>query len=237
VPAEPLTRRRELEQLERLLELRAPALALICGEDGMGKTRLLAALEERARERRWATVRTHDGRSLRIGESTTEREFLFEVEEFVQTPLDRGAAAGHGALATAPAEPLHPLVARLQREAPIVLLIDGFRPSEALAAGWTAAMLPALRRSETPIVVVVADRADSLEPLRPHADTTVELGALDPGELAGLLRAGGEELVPPLSDDELAVYIDEAGAQPHLLAPLLRVLELVRRPATPEAID
>jgi AAA ATPase domain len=225
------------EELDRLLahfRTGGPALLLVRGEDGMGKTGMLAALEQRARESGWATVHRSADHTLRIGPRTTEHDLLYEVDRLMLAPLERTSIVPQETSAPTAREPLHPLIRRLTQDAPIAVLIDGYRPSEAVARRWIEALLPSLRRVDSTVVIVVADTPGHLEPLEPHSDATVDLGPLDVEQLREFLRRFGEELAPPMAEREVAEYATQISPQPDLLRPLLRVLELARRSTRPE---
>jgi AAA ATPase domain len=229
-----VARDEELDRLFAHFRTGGPALLLVRGEDGMGKSGMLAALEQRAREAGWATVHRSGDHTLRIGPRTTEHELLYEVDRLMLAPLERTSVAPRETSASAAEEPLHPLIRRLTQDAPIAVLIDGYRPSEAVARRWIEALLPSLRRADSTVVIVVADTPGHLEPLEPHSDATVDLGPLDVEQLSEFLRRFGEALAPPMTEREVAEYATQVSPQPDLLSPLLRVLELARRPTQPD---
>jgi hypothetical protein len=229
-----VARDRELAALDGLLESGEPKLALLQGEDGAGKSSMLRAVEDLARQRGWAAVRSRDDRSLRIGASTTERDLLFEVERLIETPVAHTATVASATLRRRKSAAPHPLVVRLAEEAPVAVLIDGYRPSAELARWWTTEVIPGLREEGCPVLVAVADRDEPLAPLVPLADLVIELGPLDRTALAHFLRAVGDGLAPPLSEEELDAYVDATSAAPGQLSPLLAALELAK---APEAVE
>ena len=68
-------RQDELEQLLRILAERRPAVVVLSGDAGMGKTSLMAELRLRAAALGWSTMRDDAAEALRIGPHTRERDF------------------------------------------------------------------------------------------------------------------------------------------------------------------
>ena len=113
----------------------------------------------------------------------------------------------------------------LRQLAPLLVVIDGFRPASAFQAWFTDLLIPRLRGRRERVSAVVADRAEALEPLARFADLTVTLGPLDSDEARMYLRNAAKGLSPELTTDELERYVAATVAEPGLFAALLAVFE------------
>src|SRR4051795_2374420 len=212
----------ELAELEAALQEAAdgrPSLAFLAGESGVGKSRLLAELERRAREE-GATVLGGDAIELGEGElpyaplvgalrplarsddavlgelSAANRAelatLLPELARRDDTPAVSGTDDERGSAQRRLFEALLSLLERLGRQGPVVLALEDVH----WADRSTRAFLAFLARSlcDEPVLVVLTYRSDELHrrhPLRPLL-----------AELERAARARRID-VPPLTRDEL----------------------------------
>jgi hypothetical protein len=126
------------------------------------------------------------------------------------------------------------VVDALAARAPAVLTLELHRPSEQMTRWLAGVFVPALRRTETPVLGVATVEAVTNAPgLEAAADRIIELQELDAEAVrAALLDAAG-----PLPEHELAAYVDAASADPALLRSLLNVLTQLRLETSPASLE
>lgn len=287
-------RDRELGQIKAILERRNPALVVMAGETGMGKTSLLREARLLASRLGWNTVPDVNQQEMTVEPETTEDTFSSRVRELLKIPapeifpeaapdlevrkvlqygliqptqamvskaiatsglspawkgvLNRATHAAGQILQAFPFEqassekkaeesrrlppsrhPLfHPLVEQLRHRAPVLLLIDGYRPEASFTGWFTRHFVTEIKKTEAPVVIIVADRPGNVAMLLPFADESISIGPLDPESLRQLLENIGQQLSPPLGEDELHTYLKEVCEKPEILGSLTRVLALAR---------
>ena len=203
-------RRRELEQLAALIERRAPALVLVAGPAGTGKSTVIRAAQPDAEADGWTMLPAAEATELVAGSATTPESFAATVWAHLDV-----VPAG---------DPVTGLAPTLADRAPLLVTLDVFRPTDAFATWLVGDLMAELRSSSAPVVLAAMTAFDSDERLlRPAADLLLRLGPLDTSEVRAALNALGP-LDPPLVDDELNVYVREGSSDPAVLASLLRLL-------------
>jgi hypothetical protein len=226
-----------LARIEDLLEKKEAALVLIKGKVGMGKTTFLRAVEHSARRVGYSVAG-----GLSVGRDTNELQFAHKV----YNSLGVAPAAVRSTLelppgvkpdvelhtSVAPASegsrsPLTDVADALAAAAPVVVLIDEFRPRSAFLNRFVAAYLARVRKKRAAIVTVVGGRKKDLVPLESDADSEIVLERLDEAALRSDFESLGE-LEPPLTAEEIEVYVCEAARSPELAAALLHLLPLAR---------
>jgi hypothetical protein len=240
----------ELATVAAILAKRTSELVLVAGEAGMGKSAFLGELGTRAAADGWTVAQGDGSGELAITPSVTAATFDRRLRQRLQigTAPAGAEANGNAALARQARNPpkegdlltkivggvrslvaswpgLADLVRDLGTRAPVLILIDGYRPSEPFERSFVLSLLPALRPTG-PIVVVIAESERTLGTLLPIAAVTLRFG---PVEEAAILRyfqhlSGGVD--PPLSARELEEYARAARRNPHLIGSLTRLLAL-----------
>src|SRR4051795_9302554 len=212
----------ELAELEAALQEAAdgrPSLAFLAGESGVGKSRLLAELERRAREE-GATVLGGDAIELGEGElpyaplvgalrplarsddavlgelSAANRAelatLLPELARRDDTPAVSGTDDERGSAQRRLFEALLSLLERLGRQGPVVLALEDVH----WADRSTRAFLAFLARSlcDEPVLVVLTYRSDELHRRHPLRPLLAELERTPRVERIGLDRFSREEV-------------------------------------------
>jgi hypothetical protein len=231
----PVGRAAQWERLMARLEARAPALLLVAGPPGSGRTHLIDAAGRAAHELGYTVI--DNGDPVAVEPTTKSSDFRRIVAALLEV-ADEAGRAGKGEPAgflrqvadslIKPGADARAVAQLLQARAPAVLLIDGYAPSAAMS-GWFADVLMArlLISSAPPVVVVVADTLEAMKRLPPRAAEILELGPLDREAVASHLRATGAALQPPLTDEEVAAYCDAVAADAGVLGPLEHVLDVL----------
>jgi hypothetical protein len=219
-------RARELAHLHAVLAARRPALVVLTGAPGMGKTTLLETWGARASALGWEVAGGDACRRLAVTPSTDERGFRAALLA-ATCETDDGARRAR-ARATVSAPParrraLDPLLNELARRAPFLVLLDDYCPNPQFAEWFEDGFLPELSRCGAAVVIGAAVRV--AECLSHRADRVVALGKLAPADVHEALASLGGALRPPLAPYELEVYAKEARV-PAVLDSLMRVLKL-----------
>jgi hypothetical protein len=229
VPTERLMligRDRELAQVGAILKLRRPALVVVSAVTGMGKTSLLRVIEARAIEQGWHTVYSDSEVELSVVPSTTEETFRSQVltllgasteDSFVDTITDRSRSRS-----------LHRLAKLLRHRAPVLLVIDGYRPEPGFANWFANHFIEDIKDGGSPVVIIVADQAGSVERLQSFADEIITLGPLDRQAVKEHFELVRQQITPPIMAAELDAYVEAACKDPVRLPILTRVLALAQ---------
>jgi hypothetical protein len=249
-------REHELEMLSGVLAAREPALVIIGGAVGMGKSALLGAMRQRAGDDGWRllpdgdeVLEVHEGMNVASlqgaleglvagADRGTEREPFTPLpasvpgDETSQSPL----AAVKSLLAGTRLMPaswrfraVGGLLDPLRQLAPVMIALDVRTPDRAVLSWLTAKLWPAVRAAgvTTVIVAVVVDKEDE-QALAKAATTVLNVGPLD----VRAVRSYLETVTSALPPGELDGYAEAIRHDPGLLSSFTRLLPLVAAPAT-----
>jgi len=231
-----LGRRAELARIARRLEAGEPAAVLVVGDVGAGKTPMLRAAAESARAKGWKTIGDY---RLGVGLETTERVFVERVQEGLGLSTDPSLFLQSGTeveahTLPAKAEPLVTIgssfARELARHAPVLLVVDGFRAKDEFAHAFVR-FLSRLRKTEAPVVVLVAALPTEVDVLAPAVDEVIELGPLAEEQVRGYFERLA--VYPPLTPEEIDAYTAQSVEQPDSAIALARVLALASTEAEP----
>ncbi len=240
-----LGRDAELGRFADLLRGRTPALVVVRAATGMGKTSFLRATEQLAHREGWTTARADAKGELEVTPQTTRKEFTARLRTLLGLPSHQALAAGAGDYERGTAGPdrssrirtqpnrrqqgfLDPLAEQLRDlRGRVLLILDGYRPSEKFAAWFERTFLPDLERGEAQVITLLAEapHALALERLGFHVTAIIDLDALERAAVASYFRALGEHADPPLTPAEIETFAACAD-QPPLVAALVRLLSL-----------
>jgi energy-coupling factor transporter ATP-binding protein EcfA2 len=226
----PLGRAAEWERLLARLKARKPALVLIAGPPGSGRTTLLDALATAGPELGYSVI---GGRGMVAVDRTTRPSDLRRIIASELGAQPKSPPMPRGFLQRIAARLFRPndekvVLGLLKTKAPAILAIDGYAPGRGMSEWFADRLMPRIVRSGAPILVLVADRIESMAGLRDAATETIELGPVSRDAVQERLRAAGAGLDPPLSDGELAAYCDAVADDLGLLTPLEEVLSTLR---------
>jgi hypothetical protein len=227
-----IDRTRELEQLGSILTRRTPALVLIGAEGGMGKSRLLQELEERAASGTiagagtWSVAYRDDEGELAITPSTAPETFLERLGELVGVRTRPGVGRSSGSIPLVPSPPTLP--AEISRRAPLLILIDSYQPRHDFSAWFEGWFIAQVREGADSVIIVIATLLSNLFALeeRTKPDLVIRLGPIPQEAVRGHLLSMASLIEPPLSEDEIARYTKAASEDPTVLHALTRVLAL-----------
>jgi hypothetical protein len=248
VPTQPeLTGRDEqLGVLEAALDAARPALVLVTGRVGGGKSTLLHAVRGQAQARGWHAAPPDPSPSLVVNRDMTPKSFSESLGAWLRrsapaVAIDAGPSLDAQGLsrevAGPPRKPAAPgertadrevarLLKRLREAAPVMIAIDGYRPNRAFGRWFASELVPALKESRLPALVVIAHDFELGPELLEHADERLVLGALDEALTERYFRGLAAGMQPPMDEAELREYARAAAERPELLGSLSRVLAL-----------
>jgi hypothetical protein len=215
----------ELAHLHSVLAARRPALVVLTGAPGMGKTTLLETWAGRATALGWEVAGGDACRRLAVTPSTDERGFRAALLAARSEPDGARRARARATVSAPPARQraLDPLLNELARRAPVMVALDDYYPNPQFAEWFEDGFLPELRSCGAAVVIGVAVRASHC--LADRADRVVALERLTPADVTAALASLGDSLRPPLAPHELEAYAKDACV-PAVLDSLMRVLKL-----------
>jgi AAA ATPase domain len=246
-------RERELNTVSAVLAARQPAFVVISGAVRMGKSALLGAMRERARDNGWFVIpgddeafEIHEGISVAsmqgmLGDLLADLNRGPGANPFTASAPTDGASQSPPAVVTSllAGAPLTSvaetfpgaggLLNALRRAAPVMVAVD-VRMSDLTQRSWlTGKFWPTVRDAgiTVAIVAVVVDRDDEHALARAATDV-LRLGPLDEKAVRSYL----ETVTSSLPTEELDAYAEAIRHDPGLLSSFSRLLPLVEAPAT-----
>lgn len=221
-----------LAEFTNALDRGRPQLILLRGELSVGKSTLLAACERAAAEREWRTLRG-DGRGpLSVHPKTSRTAFAERVRELLGLSAQRQSPQADTAT---PAHPRHDaarghdFAADLRRTAPVVLMLDGYDPSETFHGTFAGEFMPGLRTTGAAVVVVIGETPSCLERHPLDADVVLDVEPPDTSAIRRHFEAIGRELDPAPEPGEVERWSESAAEHLDLIDPLTRALALAAR--------
>ena len=236
----PVGRDGEWDQLSRQLAVRRSGLIVLSGPAGSGRTHLVRRFGALAAQQGYSSVGVDEPLSLepttRLNDvRRTLSALLGTAEQDASGPLDghvKAQASRVRRLISAVSERFDDdgsMLTLLSEHAPLLVAVDGYEPSPMLGLWVTTRLVPYLRTTSQPVLLVVVDRPERVEPLRDLAVLWLELGGLDVGAVSEHLRSSTLDMVNPLEPAELTAYAAAAAKDPSLLRALDGVLAMLPR--------
>jgi hypothetical protein len=245
-------RHQELERFTEILDGDRPALLLVTGEPQIGKTSLLHEMRERSLAKNWTSVPRLEDWPLSVNPDTNEQTFRSQIQQalgislddgytitttkrifpFAEITTDTNTAHTEAVSVRSRGYPLHPIVEQLTSLAPVVLLIDGYRPNQRFARWFTEIFLKDVLMEDARLLVIVADSPDEISALRrlTSEQNVLTLYALDKEVIRERFELLGLRINPALEPDELEVYVDIVHEHPRTINSLVRLLKLAQFP-------
>jgi hypothetical protein len=226
-------REQELAQLTKILGESQPMLVVVKGRAGVGKTSLLQAFRTQAEAAGWNTAPYGaSAEFLSVTTATTEETFSAQVQTLLAVPRGKSyleKSQGKSSPNTSAEQaPLLAIVEQLRGRAPLLLLIDGYLPAPEFMDWFQNRFVPDVSRAGAPVVVIVAERPEGTAPLEPSATQIIVLERPEEEAIRQHFIRLGEQISPPLQEDELNIYVETANKQTDMLVSLTRVLRLAR---------
>ncbi|WP_148571638.1 ATP-binding protein [Nocardioides caldifontis] len=238
----PVGRSRELSTLLEPVRPDRPAVLVVAGRPGSGRSYLVAQLRDRVVGLGYRCIGVEE--ELVVERTTTLRDVwrVLEAVPHLDEPASGPRHDGEGGLRARAALAFERIVETARYEqrvleafrkaAPLMVAVEGYTPGPALGAWVVSRLIPQLRKDSVPIVLVLSGVEEHLAAVSAVADASVTLGELDREEVAAFLRSRGEGLEPPLDEPELAAYVDAVSREPTLMDAFVRVLEAMREEAS-----
>lgn len=208
-------------KFQKVLEKREPAFVVVTGETGMGKSSFLRFMGATAPTNGWTVIPKEASAAFSVTPETTESIFATRIRELTAIPL------GESFIETKSSQfDLHPIVRQLRERAPLLLLIDGFQASPDFTSWFTERFIKDVKRTNSPVVVTVAERPEQAKNLSALADEILPFGKLSKQVIKEHFEQIGKQLSPPIEVNELEEYAEAAFKRPELIGSLTRVLRL-----------
>ncbi len=231
-------REEELARLVALLQSGSPWIALVTGGPGSGKTTLLQALARQAAETGWTVVGP-----ISVSPGTDRDDFTRPLRDLIAypaqlpgvRPLERpedllGRRAGDSTEgATTAEEAGSPLLLALRRRRPLLLVVDGYRPSLDFHRWLFDRFLPDAFASRGSVGALFAESQQDAGRIRSRVDVELSLEPVSEAKVRPYFEMIGNELSPPADRNEIDAFVDAVVKRPELIDPLVRALGLARR--------
>jgi hypothetical protein len=216
-------RKSEQERFSRLLDAAKPALVLVQGAHGCGKTSLMHVLQEQLETRMdWSSAPQPANWPLAVTPDLYEADFSLRVSQELAISTTEEFSVAKKA-----PKNMSSLVESLVRLAPLALFIDGFQPNRLFARWFHDIFLPDVKRSGAAILVILADEPKSFVKFDSVGLTTevFALGRLKPKEIRERFQAIDAELGLSISEAELDYYVQVVHEKPEYYKSLVRLLQ------------
>jgi hypothetical protein len=225
-------REHELDRLGAVLAKAEPAVVVVSGRVGVGRHALVHGA---CRQARW-TLLPSESLGLYIEPRTTPDGFAMRLRGILSVPSGATGATDESALEAAGSDP-DALARVLASFAPLVLLLERYRPQRALDRWFADLVLPALRRAEAAVVLAILDPPEDETRLTRLAEIRVELGALEPQAVRPEIEAAAESAFPPVDEAELTVYVRGIADRPGVFDSLVRLFAVELSATDPSMIS
>jgi AAA ATPase domain len=240
-----IARETELARFDTLLSRGSPALVLVTGDAGTGKSVLVKAVLHRSAAAGWTTAGP-----LTVSPDTEDADFTAALRELlgisaetlpgstVERPEEmlraRESARGEEPTeARIAVEDRSPLIIALRRRQPLLIAVDGYRPSPRFHKWLLDIFVHDLFVSAGSVVIVFAERPAAAALIRPRVDEEIRVDAVGRQLLHGQFAILGAALSPPAERPEIDAWVSAVGNDPELIGPLWRALAVAQPEGEP----
>ncbi|MFX0194481.1 MAG: AAA family ATPase [Candidatus Hodarchaeota archaeon] len=122
---------------------------------------------------------------------------------------------------------LHPLAQQFRLQAPLVIMIDGYRPQSRFGEWFRDRFLENVKSTKERVVVIVAGEPGDTDMLGSTEDERITMGSLDCAGVRRYFEQISGEITPPLGTHELDEYVKDVCDKPEMLYRLTRLLKLI----------
>jgi hypothetical protein len=221
ISADLIGREDELGRLGRVLRAHHAGVVIVSGSRGVGRHALVdAACRQTASWRLMPPA----GLGLYVEPRTTPDGFAQRLRQAIGIPpAAPPESAGGDAARPSPSDPVQ-LAAALAELAPVVLILERYRPQRSMDRWLVDALMPALRDAGVAAVLAILDPPEDVTRLTTAAADHIALAALDPDAIRPEVAEAMSAVRPPLTEAELELYVSGIAERPGVFDSLLRLL-------------
>ncbi|MBN1479256.1 AAA family ATPase [candidate division KSB1 bacterium] len=241
---QPIGRMKELKKVQSVLaEHNKPALVVVMGKEGMGKTTFLNMVAKLASQINANMHVLSLSISLDMNRNVFEQTLRQQLEEIEKSEKELSFSGQIdqeilGPNATVRSEPrvitkteefssnenLLPIVRELLHKSPLLMQIDGYQPNASFSSWFTSGFIPDILKSKLSVIVTITGRSRALTSLAKLTDYKISIKELSRAEVKQHFKRLSRHLKLPLDEKEVQVYTDEIVKKPYLFDPLTRTL-------------
>ena len=218
----PVGRRSEWAQLIEVVDLGSPAVVVVAGGVGSGRSHLVRRFGAECEGRGFRVVGTDEVFDIERSSTLADIRRMLAAALGIDT-VSTAAAAPDGIVRKAVTDLVRfmsdesAIYRALRDAAPLLFVIDGYDPTPAVSRWLTTFLIPRIRRGDEQVILVITGVPDTVAGLRSQADLSLPLGPLNRDEVAQHLNSLGQTLSPPLSAEEIDGYCNAAVADASVL--------------------
>jgi hypothetical protein len=206
-------RDKELSTFDRVIAAGKSALIIVTSDPNMGKSSLLGAFGQRAKQRDYivfpeATTPEGFSTSISIDRKITKEEF----RQAISLPLTAGAITNTD---------LYEVNSKSA-----LILIDGYRPQQEFEDWFINEFILQSAAATPPRIVVVAAAASDVERLKPYATKEMLLKPIARRAIVTYLHTLNDTLQDKMQEKEIRVYAGALCQKPSLIEALGRLLKI-----------
>ena len=212
----------ELARLGKMLAENEAAVVIVSGRTGVGRH---ALIDGACRQAPGWTLMPPTGLGLYVEPRTTPDGFAQRLRTAIGAPPVAVPADTEGSDAERPSlsDPQQ-VAATLADLAPLVLVLERYRPQRGMDRWVADALMPALREADAAVILAILDPPEDVTRVTASAAERIELGALEPDAVRPEILEATRSVRPPLTDAELETYVQGIAERPGVFDSLLRLL-------------
>lgn len=235
-PSKPIGRGREYDRLVGQISIDHPAIVVVSGPPGSGRTDIVRRLATVADEMQFHCLGVNEQLVVERATKLSDILRVLEAQPRVERPAQNSSTSRSGWLKTVfelaesrieSANTEKNLLQRLARLAPLYLAVEGYRPSPTFDSWIRNRLAPWIRREQIAIMLIITGSPREVASISDIADVTIELGSLDLPEVVEFFKSQFSSIEPPGSTTEIQQYANAAASQPSLVSAFQRVLSAI----------